>query len=92
MQVSPGVHGSSVDGGSVFGEPSTAYESGVCAVNTGSCGTSTGIQVEDASQVVVEGNHTSFTASSGILVWVYASLVDNATGDPTTTMAVVPRG
>jgi parallel beta-helix repeat protein len=42
---------------------------GFHVVNTGPWGTSTGIQVEDCSHVVVEGNHTSHTASSGILVW-----------------------
>jgi hypothetical protein len=33
------------------------------------------------------------TASpAGARVWVYASLVDNSTGDPTTVVAVASRG
>ncbi len=60
--------------------------SGLHVTNTGPWGTSTGIQVEDCSHVVVEGNHTSHTASSGILVWSSTDiLVDgNEVEDPMT--------
>ncbi len=37
--------------------------------NTGPWGTNTGIQVDPGHHVVIEGNHTAFTASSGILIW-----------------------
>lgn len=62
---------------------------GFGVVNTGPYGTSTGIQVEDCSHVVVEGNRTSNTASSGILVWSSSDvLVDgNEVSNPMTLAA-----
>jgi parallel beta-helix repeat protein len=42
---------------------------GLRVINVGPFGTSTGIQVEGSSQIVIEGNQTYNTASSGIFVW-----------------------
>ena len=42
---------------------------GFHVTNAGPHPTSTGIQVEDAQRITIEANHTSKTASSGILIW-----------------------
>jgi len=43
--------------------------SGFHVTNSGPFGTNPGIQVDPGSHITIDGNHTSFTASSGILVW-----------------------
>ena len=42
---------------------------GFHVTNTGPYETNTGIQVDPGSHIVIDGNHTSYTASSGILIW-----------------------
>ena len=62
---------------------------GFHVTNTGPFGTNTGIQVDPGDHIVIEGNHTSFTASSGILIWSSSDvLVDgNEVDHPMTTGA-----
>ncbi len=49
--------------------------SGFHVTGTGPWGTNTGIQVDPGDHVVIEGNHTSYTASSGILVFNATDIV-----------------
>ncbi len=48
---------------------------GFNVTNAGPNPTSTGIQVEDSTRITIESNHTSQTASSGILVWTSANVL-----------------
>ncbi|HLA76698.1 MAG TPA: right-handed parallel beta-helix repeat-containing protein [Vicinamibacteria bacterium] len=65
---------------------------GFHVTNTGPLGTNTGIQVDPGSHIVIESNHTSLTASSGILVWSSSDvLIDGNEVERTMTTGAASR-